>query len=181
MAEKEYLSGEELYKYLHISKRKMKYLIEHGYIPAVDTGKRTYRYQVTRKDAKQFKLRLEEDPNCLAPLKGKFSNNNKQAERFIIEPTKENSLKLKRFLINRWQSIPEALSADDISDLIGYSRTHINEMLLMPNLMVVEVVGKRYCTKQSLIEFLSSIEMLASIRQSEKYKTILKQFSDKKA
>ena len=35
----EYISGGELYKFLHISKRKMKYLLEHGYIKHIDTGK----------------------------------------------------------------------------------------------------------------------------------------------
>ena len=46
----EYFSGDKLYKYLHISKRKMKYLLENGYIPFVDTGKKTHRYLVRQYD-----------------------------------------------------------------------------------------------------------------------------------
>ncbi len=177
MAEKDYLSGEELYKYLHISKRKMKYLIENGYIPAVDTGKKAYRYRVVRRDAEQFKLKLEEDPSYLAPLKGKFSSCSQCEDRFLVKPTKDNSIKLKRFLTNRWKALPDALNTDDILELIGYSRKHINQMLLGPKLLVVEVVGKRYCTKQSLIEYLSSIEAMSSFQQSEKYKQLLRQFN----
>ena len=33
---KEYMNGDEVYRYLHISKRKMKYLPENGYIPLID-------------------------------------------------------------------------------------------------------------------------------------------------
>lgn len=176
MAEKDYLSGEELYKYLHISKRKMKYLIENGYIPAVDTGKKTYRYRVVRRDAEQFKLKLESDPFLFAQLKGKFSSkgNVKKAE---IEPTKENSVKVRQLLEKQWHFLPDALCADDICDLIGYSRSYVNDMLRKPNLFTVDAMGKRYCTKQSLIEYLSSIEVMSSFRQSEKYKQLLRQFN----
>lgn len=59
---KEYMSGDELYRYLHISKRKMKYLLENGYIPMVDTGMKTHRYRVKYEDARAFKRRLEKEP-----------------------------------------------------------------------------------------------------------------------
>lgn len=36
--DKEYLSGSELRQYLHISTRRMKYLMDHDYIPHEDTG-----------------------------------------------------------------------------------------------------------------------------------------------
>ena len=57
----EYISGGELYKFLHISKRKMKYLLEHGYIKHIDTGKKTHRFMVKLRDAEEFKVRLETD------------------------------------------------------------------------------------------------------------------------
>ena len=57
----EYISGGELYKFLHISKRKMKYLLEHGYIKHIDTGKKTHRFMVKLSDAEEFKVRLETD------------------------------------------------------------------------------------------------------------------------
>ena len=40
----EYMSGDELYRFLHISKRKMKYLLENGYISTEDTGMKTHGY-----------------------------------------------------------------------------------------------------------------------------------------
>ena len=65
----EYLSGDRLYRFLHISKRKMKYLLENGYIPVIDTGKKTYRYRVKKDDAEKFKERMELESGFLVELK----------------------------------------------------------------------------------------------------------------
>ena len=62
---KEYMSGDELYRYLHISKRKMKYLLENGYIPMTDTGMKTHRYRIKYEDARAFKRKMKMEPGCL--------------------------------------------------------------------------------------------------------------------
>ena len=53
------LTGSQLRQYLHISTRKLKYLMDHNYIPHEDTGQATYRYRVRWKDAVEFKRRME--------------------------------------------------------------------------------------------------------------------------
>ena len=40
----EIITKEQLYKILHISKRRAKFLLDNGYIPCIDTGKKTRRY-----------------------------------------------------------------------------------------------------------------------------------------
>ena len=70
---KDYMSGDELYRYLHISKRKMKYLLENGYIPMTDTGMKTHRYRVEYEDARAFKRRMKTEPGCLSELTGMFN------------------------------------------------------------------------------------------------------------
>ena len=54
------LTGSQLRQYLHISTRKLKYLMDHNYIPHEDTGQATYRYRVRWEDAVEFKRRMEE-------------------------------------------------------------------------------------------------------------------------
>ena len=41
-----YMSGAELRQYLHISTRKMKYLMNNDYIPHENTGRATHKYIV---------------------------------------------------------------------------------------------------------------------------------------
>ena len=45
---KDYMTGSELRQYLHISTRKMKYLMDHNYIPHENTGKTTHKYRILR-------------------------------------------------------------------------------------------------------------------------------------
>ena len=58
MTEKEFMSGSELRQYLHISTRKMKYLMDNNYIPHKNTGHTTHKYRVRTEDAVQFKARM---------------------------------------------------------------------------------------------------------------------------
>ena len=46
----ENLSAEQICKILHISKRKCAWMLQNGMIPCKDTGKKTRRYTVLRKD-----------------------------------------------------------------------------------------------------------------------------------
>ena len=46
----EKLSAEQICKILHISKRKCALMLQNGMIPCKDSGKKTRRYTVMRKD-----------------------------------------------------------------------------------------------------------------------------------
>lgn len=63
---KEYMSGCELRKYLHISTRKMKYLMDNDLIPHENTGHATHKYRVSREDARKFKQRMAHDQKLIA-------------------------------------------------------------------------------------------------------------------
>ena len=62
------MSGSELCRYLHISTRKMKYLMDHDYIPHENTGHATYKYRVWGQDARAFQRRMETGPDFLSEL-----------------------------------------------------------------------------------------------------------------
>ena len=50
----EKLSAEQICKILHISKRKCAWMLQNGMIPCKDTGKKTRRYTVLRKDLDEY-------------------------------------------------------------------------------------------------------------------------------
>ena len=54
MPNEEIITKEQLYKILHISKRRAKFLLDNGYIPCIDTGKKTRRYQIKLSDVQEF-------------------------------------------------------------------------------------------------------------------------------
>ena len=90
------LTGSQLRQYLHISTRKLKYLMDHNYIPHEDTGQATYRYRVRWEDAVEFKRRMEEEPGFLGELAGQFSSHHppkpRPKQEPVFQPTPERVL-----------------------------------------------------------------------------------------
>ena len=59
----EVISADQLYRICHISKRKAKWLLEHGYIPCEDSGKKTRRYKIRLNDVIDYLRTLEAAPD----------------------------------------------------------------------------------------------------------------------
>ena len=172
----EYMSGDELYRFLHISKRKMKYLLENGYIPVVDTGKKTHRYLVRKDDAESFLAKME-TPGFLYELSGMFSSRATGETLKAVtpfEPSESNCEKLKRHLTVKWSDLPDALTSRTAADLIGIAPGKVNSLIRTKTLVGANVCGVWHCTKESLIEYASSVESACAL-EGEAYKTILRE------
>ena len=109
MTEKEFMSGSELRQYLHVSTRKMKYLMDNNYIPHENTGHTTHKYRVRTEDAVRFKARMDTEPGFLSELSGMFSNRTKWHPLSMFEATPENCEAFRRWLDLQWAELPEAL------------------------------------------------------------------------
>ena len=71
----EKLSAEQICKILHISKRKCAWMLQNGMIPCKDSGKKTRRYTVLRKDLDAYmKDRTEHPEKYFIPVT--FTSNN---------------------------------------------------------------------------------------------------------
>ena len=103
----EIITKEQLYKILHISKRRAKFLLDNGYIPCVDTGNKTRRYQIKMSDVQEFiDSNVEVDYSALpsAPVKKVNKNimynnlDHKKAKAYYegIQVTEDYSSKSKR-------------------------------------------------------------------------------------
>ena len=98
-SKEEYITGETLYQYLHISKRKMRYLLENGYISYIDTGKKTHRYIIKKDDAEIFFIYLETDTTMGDTLKGHFGNQGKatNSKLRLVDDTEATSKAFKKY------------------------------------------------------------------------------------
>lgn len=61
MAKEGYMTGNQLRQYLHISTRKLKFLMDNDYIPHENTGHPTHKYLVKIEDAEAFNKRQHTD------------------------------------------------------------------------------------------------------------------------
>ena len=160
---KDFMSGSELRQYLHISTRKMKYLMDHDYIPHENTGHATHKY------------RMETEDGFLAELVGKFSNRTEHHPRRILEPTVENSKAFRLWLEKEWAELPDALPTQTAAFLAGFAPQRIHKLIKEKALHGITVRAVQYISKSEFVSYISSPKQIASV-QNETYKRLLREF-----
>lgn len=169
------MSGSELRQYLHISTWKMKYLMDHDYIPHENTGHATQKYRVSREEAKIFKYRMETEEGFLAELAGKFSNRTGHQPRRISEPTVENSKAFCLWVEKEWAELPEAMPTQMAASLAGFAPQRIHKLNKEKALHGITVPAVQYISKSEFIAYISSPKQIVSV-QNETYKSLMRWF-----
>ena len=169
MKPKPMLSGSQLRQYLHISTRKLKYLMDHNYIPHEDTGQATYRYRVRREDAVAFKQRMDTDPNFLSELVGMFNTHRpakpKPKPEPVLKPTQKNCWLFKKWLTQRWANEPDALPIQRAAQLLGRNPQTLHRWIKEGHLQAVQVGRNQLCSKEELLAFLATPERALGCRE----------------
>lgn len=170
-----YLSADELYRYLHISKRKLKFLLENEYIPCINTGKKTHRFLIKVSDAKEFKRRMDTESGFLSELYGQFNSGIYTPRKKLIEPTPENCRAFQKFLTEQWADYPDALPTRLAAELVGCATQRVGDWMRKGVISSVCICGVRYCSKGEFIAYCASPEMLKR-PGTERYRDLIKEF-----
>ena len=178
MTEKQFMSGSELRQYLHISTRKMKYLMDNNYIPHENTGHTTHKYRVRTEDAVRFKARMDTEPGFLSELNGMFSNRTEWHPRPLIEVTEENCEAFRLWLEKEWAELPDALPTQTAAELVGHNPQSIHKLIKENVLHGVKIGAVQYIPKTEFIFYMASPKKLSTPR-AEKYKELIKAFKYK--
>ncbi len=173
----EYMTGSQLRQYLHISTRKMKFLMDNNLIPHINTGHATHKYLILKKDAQKFKRRMETEVGFLSEYAGKFTSRKEHHPLPILKVTEENCEALKLWLTQTWADLPEALPLKQAADLIGSNSVRLNEKFQKePEVKTFTIFGKRYCFKDQFIDYVSSPTYLLRRQHTETFRTLITQF-----
>ena len=170
-----YLSADELYRYLHISKRKLKFLLENGYIPCIDTGKKTHRFLIKISDAKDFKRRMDTESGFLSELYGQFNSGIYKPRKKLLAPTPANCRAFQKFLAERWADYPDALPTRLAAELIGCAPQRVGDWMRKGVISSVSIGGVRYCSKGEFIAYCASPNMLRKLGAG-RYRELIAEF-----
>ena len=139
----EYISADKLYRILHYSKRKTKYLLDNGIIPCVDTGKKTWKYQVKISDVKYY---LKHKQALSLPV-GMF-NSKTDKIKIHYEPT--DIEQLLEVLFTRLEDYPDALTVAQAADASLFSEKALGDAIKKGLLHAESILQVRYIPKQKL-------------------------------
>ena len=165
----ETITLEQVYRICRISKRKAKWLLENGYIPYEDTGKKTHRYKIKMKDVVDFLAKRDSNYSEYHFPVGVFSSRGAGS----INPIAEISLDdFRPFLSSVWSHEPDALTVKEIATLLGYSPETVSNWIWVGRLKAVRTPHGRIIAMDWLIEFIACYTIENPNRLSQKHKMI---------
>lgn len=167
---------DQLYRICHISKRKAKWLLENGYIPCKDTGRKTRRFTIQTKDLVSYLTLLETKPEALPPMPvGIFSSDaNHQAK---TNPYLDiDAKKFAAFLHNEWRAIPDAISVKEASQLIGYACSAIVDRIGKEQIKAILYHCSYLIPKDAFINYLAQSGNYCICQKSDRHLKLIQEF-----
>ncbi len=165
-------------KILHVSKRKMVWMLEHDYVAYTDNGKKTRQYRIelesliayikaSRRHPEQYPIPAVFTAECKSTPKSKV-------QTYVLHPG-EIPEDFSNWLDDEWYRVSDMLTADDVATLLGYDHNTVRRWLSEGKIHRITAQGEEYIAKQWLIDF-TSTTAFAIQRKSEKHITLIKKY-----
>ena len=170
----ETISMDQLYRICHISKRKARWLLEHGVIPCQDSGKQTRRFSIQLEDVICF---LEQrDAGLLDDVipQGIFSSDRSRP----VRPTSPllDEVELCAYLLECWEDWPDMLTTRQASELCGYSVNALNRWWKLGKIQGLKYRNELQYSKESLAYWLASAKGQVIAAPSQQHREWMKGF-----
>ena len=171
----EYISKIQLYKICSISPRSATYLLDHGIIPAVDTGKQTWRYRIALDDVITYLYKREQSGSMIPPgsvsSRYKRLNNPRKSFSALVTPGQENEI--AEYFAYIYADFPDVLTVTDIMEMTGLVKNTVLRMLRAGYIKSIANDPKYLVPKPYLLEFVTTLRFIEAKSSSEEFKRIL--------
>ena len=184
----EFLSLEQLYKMLHISKRKAAWMLQNGIIPCEIRNTPTHKYSVRKEDVLAYIAKSDHEKRKEIPVgifNAKKTNNPRRTEApdsdcgGYFDDThyklrgKERA-RFKEMLEDLLSAVPDTLTVDEVAELTGYHRRTVLRYVQRKYIYAVAIMGKNYISKQSIINYLATDKAFRNRQKTEWHKSVIK-------
>lgn len=170
----EKICHDQFYRICRISKRKATWLLENGYIPCEDTGKKTRRFKIRITDVIEYLTRLEDSSESLLTPSGIFSSGIKYRPKHRAE-VQIDADKFMEMLKKKWSSFPDALTVGDVIKMTGYCQTAVSQWISKEKLFGVWYYNKYLIPKECLIEYMAT-KAHRITQKSKKHMDLIQQY-----
>jgi hypothetical protein len=175
----DFLSLDELSRACKIAKRSARYLVENGIIPAIDTGKRTWRYKIAIDDVIRYLKNREKLGSMIPP--GAVTSRYRE-----VKPHRVSTRKSYAYLVTEGQEsevaeyfshiyadYEDVLTTPNIVEMTGLNKSTVLKLLKGGKIKAIENHPKYLIPKQFLLEFVVSRHFIEARTDSEIFKKIL--------
>ena len=188
----EIISLEQLYKMLHISKRKAAWMLKNGIIPCEIRESLTHKYSIRKEDVLAYMAKSDREKRKEIPVgifNAKKTNNPRRTESpdsgcgDYFDDThyklrgKERA-RFKEMLEDLLSAVPDTLTVDEVADLTGYHRRTILRYAQRKYIYAVNIMGKYYISKQSIVNYFATDKAFKNTQKSEWHEGVIKRFTE---
>ena len=186
----EIISLEQLYKMLHISKRKAAWMLQNGIIPCEIRNTPTHKYSVRKEDVLAYMAKSEREKRKEIPVgifNAKKTNNPRRTEAQgsdcggYFDDTNyklrgKERARFKEMLEDLLSAVPDTLTVDEVAELTGYHRRTVLRYVQRKYIYAVNIMGKYYISKHSIINYLATDKAFRNTQKSEWQIAIIERF-----
>ena len=187
------ISLEQLYKMLHISKRKAAWMLNNGIIPCQIRPTKTHRYIILREDVEAYLQKKRSERRKEIPV-GIFNakptkqtaviNNHHPMDTVnmmdcYITIADECKDEFKAHVEKRLKYFPDAITADKAADIMGYAKNTVLAYIQQKRIFAVQISGKYIVPKSALVEFLVTDFACEIVHKSTWHMNMILLFTEK--
>ena len=183
----EIISLEQLYKMLHISKRKAAWMLQNGIIPCEIRNTPTHKYSIRKEDVLAYMAKSDREKRKEIPVgifNAKKTNNPRRTESpdsdcgGYFDDTNyklrgKERARFKEMLKNLLSAVPDTLTVDEVAELTGYHRKTVLRYVQRKYIYAVNIMGKYYISKQSIIDYLATDKAFKNTQKSKWHEKII--------
>ena len=189
----EIISLEQLYKMLHISKRKAAWMLQNGIIPCRIRESLTHKYSIRKEDVLAYMAKSDREKRKEIPVgifNAKKTNNPRRTESQgsdcggYFDDTNyklrgKERARFKKMLEDLLSAVPDTLTVDEVAELIGYHRRTILRYVQRKYIYAVNIMGKYYISKHSIINYLATDKAFKNTQKTPWHIAVIERFLEK--
>ena len=182
----------QLYKMLHVSKRKAAWMLQNGIIPCTIRPTKTHRYIIRTADVEAYLQKKRAERRREIPV-GIFNAKprkrtvmiNRQpvdtvtAAECYLALADEVKGEFRTHLEKRLQYFPDALSAEKAAEMIGYGKGMMLSHIKQKHIAAVKLCGRIVVPKAAIVDFLAGDAAFAIQNKSTWHVNTILQFVKK--
>jgi len=171
----EQISLDQMYRICGIAKRTAKYLIEHGIIPATDTGKKTWRYKIALEDVISY-LHHRDKVGSMIPYGGassRFKGRGNMRIAYASFIGKGEKKLIAEYFSFIFAEYPDVLTATDIVEMTGLCKRTILYLLKAGAIKSMMAQGKYIVPKPYFLDYVQSQRFIEAKSNSQSFIKIL--------
>jgi excisionase family DNA binding protein len=175
----DFLSLDELSRICRIAKRTARYLVEHGIIPAIDTGKQTWRYQIKIDDVIAYLEHRDKYGSMIPPgaltsrCKKRTNISTSTRKSFSQIVTEGEEWEIAEYFEFIYADCADVLTTEDIAQMTGLNRSTILDLAKSGHIKSIASNPKYLIPKQYLLEFVVTRRFIEAKTNSELFKKVL--------